>query len=161
MRVPYNHLSSVARMLVAETVSDAKDHANVVVRWAGGGGSEVLRLSFQEFEDQNDHPLRRRAARAEETGDDSGFRPGWPGFHGVEWRPAVQVHRSDLVRDQLRNAGGDRLLLGEADRRRRRRSAMRLARGQIRPFLASCAGEILRGMGQRPGWLAPRDARGN
>ena len=44
----------------------------------------------------------------------------------------VQVHRSRLVRDQLRHAGGDRLLLGETHRWRREGSGMRMGRGQVR-----------------------------
>ena len=34
----------------------------------------------------------------------------------LERRTGVQVHRSRLVRDQLRHAGGNRLLLGETHR---------------------------------------------
>src|SRR5436309_6122340 len=40
-------------------------------------------------------------------------------FRGLERRAAIQVHRSSLVRGELRDAGGDRLLLGEAHSRRR------------------------------------------
>src|SRR6476646_7739856 len=44
------------------------------------------------------------------------FELNWPGVHRLERRAAVQVHRSRLVRDQLRYAGGNRLLLGETHR---------------------------------------------
>src|SRR2546426_6667113 len=37
----------------------AKDHPVSVVRWQGGGGSEVLLLHLQELKDRNGCPLRR------------------------------------------------------------------------------------------------------
>jgi predicted 3-demethylubiquinone-9 3-methyltransferase (glyoxalase superfamily) len=51
---------------------------------------------------------------AEGLGDDGVVRAGWTGVRGFERRAALQVHRSGLVRGQLRDAGGDRLLLGKA-----------------------------------------------
>src|SRR5437588_8897804 len=91
----------------ADTVSDAKDYSIFVVRRSGGGGGEVLRLGLQEFEDQADHALYRGGTGREEgPGDDGGLRAGGRGVRGAQRRAAVQVHQSDLVRDQLRHAGG-------------------------------------------------------
>src|SRR6266566_3375958 len=58
-------------------------------------------------------------------GHDGVVLAGWTGVRGLERRAALQVHRSGLVRGQLRDAGGDRLLLGKAHSRRRGRGAMR------------------------------------
>ena len=71
-----------------------------------------------------------------------------------------QVHRSRLVRDQLRHAGGDRLLLGETHRWRREGSGMRMGRGQVRTLLASDTGKVFRRMGEGSGRAATGDARG-
>src|SRR5439155_5688711 len=64
------------------------------------------------------------------------------------------------VRDQLRHARGDRLLLGETHRWRREGSAMLMGRGQIRTLLASNTGKVLRRMGEGPRRAATGDARG-
>src|SRR5439155_7066098 len=123
---------------------------------------KLLRLGVQEeFEGQADHTLRgRRISRKERPGHDGFVRAEWPGVHRLERRTAVQVHRSRLVRDQLRHAGGNRLLLGETHRWRREGSAMRMGRGQIRSLLASNTGKVLRRMGERSGRAATGDARG-
>ena len=59
-------------------------------------------------------------------------------FVGDQRRPAVQVRRGGLLRDRLRDAGRDRLLLGEA-LRRRRGGPLRLGQGPIRALLAGRA----------------------
>src|SRR2546430_12094467 len=82
------------------------------------------------------------------------------GVHRLERRTAVQVHRSRLVRDQLRYAGGDRLLLGETHRWRREGSGMRMGRGQVRALLAGNTGKVFRRMGEGCGRAATGDARG-
>src|SRR5438132_8304480 len=121
---------SVAQFLAAETVIDAKNYSIFVVRRSGGGGGEFLRLRVQEFKGQRDDSLHRGGAfGAEGLGDDGVIRAGWTGVRGLERRAAIQVHRSGLVRGQLRDAGRDRLLLGEALVRRRGGGAMRLGHG--------------------------------
>src|SRR6266513_2891907 len=87
-------------------------------------------------------------------------RAEWPGVHRLERRAGFQVHRSRLVRDQLRHAEGDRLLLGETHRWRREGSGMRMGRGQVRALLAGNTGKIFRRMGEGCGWAATGDARG-
>src|SRR5437764_1748525 len=72
----------------------------------------------------------------------------------------LQVHRSCLVRDQLRDAGGDRLLLGETHRWRREGSGMRMGRGQVRTLLADHTGKVFRRMGEGCGRAATGHARG-
>ena len=69
-------------------------------------------------------------------------------FTALNGGAAVQVYRSRLVRDQLRHAGGDRLLLGETHRWRREGSGMRMGRGQVRTLLASNTGKVFRRMGE-------------
>src|SRR5207248_4010172 len=104
---------------------------------------------------------RRRIFRKERPGDDGFVRAEWPGVHRLERRTAVQVHRSRLVRDPLRHAGGDRLLLGETHRWRREGSGMRMARGQVRTLLADNTGKVFRRMGEGRGRAGTRDARGD
>src|SRR5438045_118502 len=88
------------------------------------------------------------------------MRAEWPGVHRLERRTAVQVYRSRIVRDQLRHARGDRLLLGETHRERRRGIGMRMGRGQVRALLAGNTGKVFRRMGEGCGRAATGDARG-
>src|SRR5207237_8132032 len=126
-----------------------------------GRSGKFLRLGVKEYEGQTDHALRRRRhSRKERPGHDGVVRAEWTGIHRLERRAGVQVHRSRLVRDQLRHAGGDRLLLGETHRWRREGSAMRMGDGQVRTLLASNTGKVLRRMGERSGRAATGDARG-
>ncbi len=53
--------------------------------------------------------------------------------------PHVHVQRGDLAPDQLRRPGGDRPLLEQPHRRRRRGEPVRLVEGQVRPLLAGRA----------------------
>src|SRR6266446_559746 len=91
----------------------------------------------------------------EATGRDRGGGKNWPAarishdgrvhtrqsrLRGPERRPAVQVHRSDLVLSQLRNPGRDRLFLGETFRRRWIDRTVRLAKRQIRIVVAGESG---------------------
>src|SRR5213075_2348196 len=121
-----------------------------------------LRLGIQEeFEGHANHPLRRRRiSRKERPGHDGFVRAEWPGVYRLERRTAVQVHRSRLVRDQLRHAGGDRLLLGETHRWRREGSGMRMGRGQVRTLLADNTGKVFHRMGEGSSRAATGDARG-
>src|SRR5205823_1561700 len=115
----------------------------------------------EEFEGQTDHALRRRRiSRKERSGNDGFVRAEWPGVHRLERRTAVQVYRSRLVRDQLRHARGDRLLLGETHRGRRKGSGMRMGRRQVRALLANHTGKVFRRMGEGCGRAATGDARG-
>jgi hypothetical protein len=51
-------------------------------------------------------------------------------------RAPLQVHRGGFLHHPVRGPGRGRLLLGRADRERRRTEPVRLAQGQVRPVLA-------------------------
>ena len=69
------------------------------------------------------------------------FKPRWTEIYGPERRSAFPLHGSDLVHGSLRYPGGSRRILVEAFSRRKRRPVL-LAEGQVRPFLADCAGTV-------------------
>ena len=67
-------------------------------------------------------------------------------IHRAERRADLQVHRSGVLFRRLRDAGGGRLLLGEAVGRRPARR-LRVAEGQVRAFLADRAFALPRLLG--------------
>ena len=83
----------------------AEDHPVPLVRQPGRGGDAPLRLDLQEFEGREDHALRGCRARAEGQRHGRTFELEGQQFVGPERRPALQVHRGDLVRRELRDAG--------------------------------------------------------
>src|SRR5688500_14176819 len=121
-----------------------EDQSLPMVRQPGRRSGQVLRWHLQEVQDPEDQPLRRGRLRdpqaSRRLGDDRGIRARGPELHRAEWRADLQVHRSSVAADLLQNAEGSRLLLGQAHGGwRPERPAMRLAQGQVRPFLAGRA----------------------
>ena len=57
-------------------------------------------------------------------------------YIGLNGGPHFQVHRGGFLHHSLRGPGRGRLLLGRADRGRRRAQPVRLAQGQVWPVLA-------------------------
>src|SRR5205823_181902 len=104
----------------------------------GRGGREVLHFDLQEFRDRQHRAIRRSRTGPEGVGDDGRLQARWTGLRGVEWRSSVPVHARDLLRGELQDPGGGRLLLAQALRGRKDRP-LRLAQGQVRSLLAGRA----------------------
>ena len=106
--------------------------------WFDNQAEEAMNFYYfdlQELEGGSNHPLWRRRTRTEGKRHDRLLRAGGYEVYRPERRPDLQVHRGDLVRRRLRDAGGGRLLLEQALGGRRSR-AMRVAEGQVRPLVA-------------------------
>src|SRR5258708_39366842 len=138
-RAPKTQKSKSNRKGTDRAVSCTKDHAMLVVRYAGRRRGEILRIRVQEFQNRKNQPLRKRGIRNqwEDGGDghDRRVRHRRAEIFSAQLRPPVQVQRGGIVPSALRNTGRDRLLLEQACRRRRGRT-LRLAQGQVRPVVA-------------------------
>src|ERR1051325_5839937 len=87
---------------------------------------------LHELESAGRHPLRRRRTGTEGIRDDGQLRARRSAIHRAEWWSSVPVHRSGVVRRQLRGSAGGGLLLGEADVGRRQAVAVRIAEADRR-----------------------------
>ncbi len=48
------------------------------------------------------------------NGNDRYIPAQWPRIHSAEWRPAIQLFACHIIHHELRNAGRDRRIVGEA-----------------------------------------------
>ena len=102
-------------------------------------GGRVLRVDLPELEHHERHALHRGRPRRARHRADRRLRTRRAAVHRNQRWSGVHVRRSDLAADRLRRPGRGRLLLGQADRRRRG-EPVRLAEGSIRVVVAGRAG---------------------
>src|SRR4051794_14684241 len=96
------------------------DHSLSVVRQPGRRRGAVLYRHLQELENGKDHSLYGGWDGGPRAAGGQGFnrrvRAQRTAVHRPERRPAVQVHRSDLVSDHVSRSGGGGPLLEQAER---------------------------------------------
>src|ERR1700730_9403038 len=105
---------------------DAKNYSVLVVRRPGRRSDEFLYFNFQEFKSWESHSIWRRRTRTERNGNVCDVPARGTRIHGPKRRSAIQVHASDIVLRELRDAARSGRTVGEAFRGRSKRQ-MRLA----------------------------------
>src|SRR5687768_13628302 len=125
--------------MVKEGRANAENYAVPVVRQRRRRGREVLYVHFQGLEGPRDEPLRRLGPGPEGIRDDGEFPVERTDLQRAQWRAALQVHGSDFVRGELRDAAGNRRVRGQAPARGRQALAVRVAQGQVRSVVADRA----------------------
>ena len=101
--------------------------------WFDTQAEEAMSLYASIFKDSKILSINRAQGRV----DLRPVRARRPAVHGAQCRAHVQVLGGRLLLRGLRNPGGNRRPLGEADRRWRRARPVRLVEGQIRVVLAN------------------------
>ena len=133
-------------------------HSISLVQPRRGSRSHSLHHDRSRIARDADRALARGRSNARGRHSDDGFRAGWNPLHRAQWWAAVQVDRSVLAVAVVRHTRGNRPLLGQPHRRRRRAIDVRLAQGSIRPLVADCPAQP-RGMALIGRHCGPGDAR--
>src|ERR687898_3622860 len=139
-----------------EEESDAEDQPVPVVQRPGRGGRQLLRRGVQQpprhargGEGTERGALRRCGTGQARNRDDRELRARRARVRRPERRPAVRVHRGDLLPRPVRNASGSRSPLGHVHEGGRRGEPVRVAEGQVRTLVADHP-EPLDGTARRP-----------
>jgi hypothetical protein len=121
-------------------LSGANPHAESLslplVRWRSRRGCWFLCLRLQELEDRQHYTVPGRISPATSIGNDCPICPRWARIPGPQRRSEIYLLACHFLCCELRDASGGRWSLGEA-LSGRRRTAMRMAEGQIWSVVAN------------------------
>src|SRR5262249_27624320 len=106
-----------------------------LVRQPGRGSRGLLHFHLQELKCRTYLALWKGRPGSRRLGDGRLVSTRRPGLYGAERRARVHLQRGSLAYGELRDTGRNRLLLVNVIGRRRG-SAVRLVKGQIRALLA-------------------------
>src|ERR1700724_3649580 len=84
-----------------------------MVRWQSRRGDEFLYFNSQEFKSWESHSIWRRRTRTERNGNVCDVPARGTRIHGPKRRSAIQVHASDIVLRELRDAARSGRTVGE------------------------------------------------